>query len=170
MASYELQVGTTPGGSNVFTGNVGNVLTRTVTGSSGQTLYARVRGRDKAGNIGAWSANSDGIAVDTQGPRLTSVAARDYATLEITFDEPVNNADKAANYACARNLRILGAMQLTNSRYRLYTTDQQPGTSYTLTVKGPVKDHAGNAIRPSDSSRAFVGGAKTGVGSWELYR
>jgi hypothetical protein len=75
VASYDLQVGTAPGASNVFNGNVGSVLTRTVTGANGQRLYARVRARDGAGNIGAWSSNSDGILIDTEAPEAPGAPA-----------------------------------------------------------------------------------------------
>jgi len=78
VTSYDLQVGTTPGSSNIFTGNVGNILTRTVTGSNGETLYARVRAHDQAGNTGTWSGSSDGIMVDTEAPvsAVTPLAGR----------------------------------------------------------------------------------------------
>ena len=172
IASYDLQVGTSPGGSNLFNANVGNALTRTVTGSSGQTLYARVRGRDKAGNTGAWSANSDGIAVDAVAPRLTAVSALDYGQLQVTFDEAVIGADKTANYTLTGSLRLAGITRLSDSQYRLYTTDQTPGALYTLTVKSAVKDRAGNSIHPSHCSLPFRGGPipMTGASAWRLYR
>ena len=72
IASYDLQVGTRPGLSDVFTSNVGNVLTMSVTGVSGQTLYARLRARDLVGNIGPWSLASNGILIDTDAPTTPS--------------------------------------------------------------------------------------------------
>lgn len=66
VASYECQIGTTPGGSNVFNGSVGSTLTKTVTGVSGSTYYARVRAMDGAGNVGPWSANSAGVPYTNQ--------------------------------------------------------------------------------------------------------
>jgi hypothetical protein len=170
VASYDLQVGTTPGGSGIFNGTVGNVLTKTVTGANGQTLYARVRARDAVGNNGVWSGNSKGIAVDTVRPRLVSVAVINGATLNVTFNEPVSNADKVGNYTCTGGIRIGYALGLNEMQYRLYTTDQTPGTRYTLTVSSAVKDRAGNAIDLAYCSLAFFGGGKTGVRSWELYR
>jgi subtilisin family serine protease len=170
VASYDLQVGTTSGGSGVFNQNVGNVLTRTVPGSNGQTLYARARARDMAGNIGNWSGNSDGITVDTSAPRLTFLFVRNYRTLEVSFNEAVRNADVAANYACTGGVRILGVLRLSATQYRLYTSDQVPRTGYTLTVGSAVRDRAGNSINPSYRSRSFVGGPATGVRSWQVYR
>lgn len=78
VASYDCQIGTTPGGSNVFSGNVGSTLTKTVTGVSGSTYYARVRAVDRAGNAGPWSANSAGVAYTNQ-----------VGSLKVSFSPPV---------------------------------------------------------------------------------
>ncbi|MCL5103204.1 MAG: fibronectin type III domain-containing protein, partial [Armatimonadetes bacterium] len=64
IASYNCQVGTTPGGNDVFDGNIGNTFSKTVVGSHyGKRYYCRVQARDNAGNASAWSASSDGISV-----------------------------------------------------------------------------------------------------------
>jgi hypothetical protein len=170
VASYDLQVGTSPGGCDVLNGNVGNVLTRTVTGSDGQTLYARVRARDRVGNIGPWSGNSDGIAVDTVAPCLTAVTPLDCGQLQVTFSEPVVNADRPSNYVCTSGLGIVSVVPFGGAQYRLYTTDQVTGTSYTLSVGGSIRDRAGNALDPAGCSLAFTGGVKTGARGWRLYR
>ncbi len=65
IVAYQLQVGTTPGGSDLFDGLVGNVLARTVSGAlDGVTYYARVRALNGVGSTTAWSGTSDGITVD----------------------------------------------------------------------------------------------------------
>ena len=65
IVAYQLQVGTTPGGSDTFDGWVGNVLTWTVTGGAdGATYYARVRAMNGTGLTTGWSGNSDGITVN----------------------------------------------------------------------------------------------------------
>jgi len=164
-------VGTTPGGGNVFNGWVGNVLTKTVAGTNGQTLYARVCARDRAGNLSNWSGVSDGIAVDTRRPRLTPLAVIDYCTVLATFDEPVVNANQPSNYSCTRGVRIIGISPLSGgARYRVMTTKQVPGTSYTLTVRNLVKDRAGDSLDPALSSSSFKGGKLTGANAWSLYR
>lgn len=168
--SYDLQVGTTPGGQDVFDGNVGNVLTKAAAGANGQTLYARVRARDQAGNVGPWSGNSDGITVDMVRPRLTGGTVPNYTTVEITFNELVNNADLASNYSCTNGLSVLDVVRLNGVRYRLYTSDQRTGTSYTLTVGNSVNDYAGNPIDLSNCSWSFTGGTVTAVKPWLLYR
>jgi len=170
VASYDLQVGTAPGMNNVFDGNVGITLIRTVTGAHGQTLYARARARDAVGNIGAWSPASDGITVDTVRPRLAGVTVVNPATLDLTFDEPVRNADQMANYLFTGGLTLLSVTRLSDTQYRLATTNQQTGTSYTLTVKSGVRDRAGNPMDPTACSRGFVGVGPTGAESWRLYR
>ena len=71
--TYELRVGTTAGGNEVFSGNVGAVLSTTVTGADGQTLYAQVRAIDSAGNASAFSSASDGIRIDTTTPTVPGV-------------------------------------------------------------------------------------------------
>jgi hypothetical protein len=169
IASYDLQAGTSPGGTNVFNGNVGNVLTRTVTGANGQTLYARVRARDRAGNVGGWSGNSNGVTVDTVRPRLASLVVLDQGSVLATFNEAVVNADRTFNYSATNGLQILGVAAQSATVYRLSTALQQPGTSYTLTVGSGVKDRAGNPIDPAFASRAFSG-VLSGARSWELFR
>jgi hypothetical protein len=170
VASYYLRVGSAPGWGDVFAGNVGNVLGRTVAGHSGQTLYARVRCSDRAGNSSLWSNISDGITIDTYRPRLIEATATNGQVVEVAFNEPVVNADQAANYSCTPGLSIVGVTPLSSTQYRLYTTEQQAGGTYTLSVSSYVKDRAGNPIDPAAMSRPFTAGPFTRVGPWHLYR
>ena len=55
VASYDCQIGTSPGGNDVFDGNVGNSLVQEFTCVVNETYHARVRAIDAAGNVGAWS-------------------------------------------------------------------------------------------------------------------
>jgi RHS repeat-associated protein len=167
--TYELWVGTTIGANNVFRRFVGNTLGWTVVGANGQTLFAQVRAYDRVGNRGRWSGSSDGITVDTVRPRLTNLTVRNYCSLDITFDESVLNADKAANYTFTRGLGVREVTQRTPTSYRLYTTNQIPGTSYTVTIRN-VTDRARNSLNPSPTARSFRGGILTRVRSWNLYR
>jgi len=170
LGSYRLQVGTGPGAYNILDRNVGALLTATATGAHGQTLYARVCARDRAGNNGSWSGNSDGIAIDTTRPRLTGAVPRDCYAVNLTFNEPVMNADRSSNYTCSRGLAVLGVERLSNASYRLHTSSQTPGTTYSVTVKTFVTDRAGNPMNTSFNSLPFRAPAKTAVRSWELYR
>jgi hypothetical protein len=71
-AGYICRIGTTPGGSDVFNGSVGNTLIKTITGQSGQTYYCRVQAVDNAGNVSGLSAVSAGVLVDTEPPATPS--------------------------------------------------------------------------------------------------
>jgi hypothetical protein len=67
---YEIQIGTMPGGNNVFDGYVDRPMRARVLGAtlqdlpSGATYYARARAMNTVGQWGPWSGNSDGIIVD----------------------------------------------------------------------------------------------------------
>ena len=74
-AGYICRVGTTPGGTDVFNGYVGNTLRKSIAGESGRTYYCRVKAVDNAGNIGGLSAVSAGVLVDTEPPAPPSVPA-----------------------------------------------------------------------------------------------
>lgn len=66
IAGYHLQLGTTPGGNDVFDGPVGKVLTKAFTDyghMDGVTLYARVAAMNGAALIGTYSDNSNGMAI-----------------------------------------------------------------------------------------------------------
>ncbi len=62
VSGYRVQIGTTPGGSDVFDGTVGT-NSRTVTAGFGVTLYARVQQINAAGIAGAYGGNSIAVLV-----------------------------------------------------------------------------------------------------------
>lgn len=68
IAGYNCQVGTAPGGSDVFNGYMGNVLTKTISGANGKTYYCQVQAVARDGCTSEWSASSDGITVDLTAP------------------------------------------------------------------------------------------------------
>ncbi len=70
ISGYNCRVGTSPNGSDVFSANVGNVLSTTITGVYGLCYYCSVQAVDNAGNSSNWSASSNGITV-VQWPNLT---------------------------------------------------------------------------------------------------
>ena len=74
VSGYNLQIGTTPGGSDLFNGSVGKVLTKDCPGSNGQTLYARVQAVNGDDVAGEWSDISDGITIDTTAPTVNAGA------------------------------------------------------------------------------------------------
>lgn len=170
VVSYEVWVGTAPGSGDRFQGNVGDVLTRTVVGANGQRLYARVRARDRAGNHGSWSGNSDGITIDTVSPRLIAAVASGGSAVEVTFDEPVENAASILSYTLTGGLGLVGVVRIDDSQYLILTTRQTPDSTYTVTVQDIVHDRAGNPVNPSARVRAFSGSKWTGARSWTEYR
>ncbi|MBM3335939.1 Ig-like domain-containing protein, partial [Candidatus Sumerlaeota bacterium] len=138
-----------------------------VTGlTDGQTYYYRVRCGTAASTQSVWS-NVVCSQQDATRPRLSAVNVQDLTTLEVTFSEAVVNADKAVNYSCTGGVTILSVVRLSDTRYRLTTTNQTPGTIYTLTVGSAVKDRAGNPMAVGGNSLAFT---KTSAAFWPLYR
>ena len=112
VASYNLQVGTTAGGNDVFNANVGNVLTYNITGSSGQTLYGRLQAIDNAGLLGSWSGNSSGISLphavtDTTSPS-TPASITDSGTYSISTTVTFNwtAATDAESGIASYNLQV----------------------------------------------------------------
>ncbi|MDH5561671.1 MAG: PQQ-binding-like beta-propeller repeat protein, partial [Deltaproteobacteria bacterium] len=68
VESYNLQVGTAAGKSDIFDDNVGNVTTYDVSGDEAQTLYARVQAVYTDTSASAWSGWSDGILIQASSP------------------------------------------------------------------------------------------------------
>ena len=62
VSGYDVIVGTTPGGSDVFSGIVTGT-TLTVTNNYGATLYAEVSAINNAGIQGSFSASSSGVVL-----------------------------------------------------------------------------------------------------------
>jgi len=62
VSGYDVIVGTTPGGSDVFSGIVTGT-TLTVTNNYGATLYAEVSAINNAGIQGPFSASSPGVVL-----------------------------------------------------------------------------------------------------------
>ncbi|MBM4253813.1 MAG: fibronectin type III domain-containing protein, partial [Deltaproteobacteria bacterium] len=68
ITSYNVQIGTTPGGSDVFNGNVVGATSKTVAVTNGNVYYARVQAVDSAGNTSLWSSDSNSVTVDLVAP------------------------------------------------------------------------------------------------------
>lgn len=64
VASYTCQIGTAPGASDIFNGNVTGTLSKTIAANYGCQAYCRVRAVDAVGNAGPWSANSAAAFID----------------------------------------------------------------------------------------------------------
>ncbi|MBI2119454.1 MAG: M6 family metalloprotease domain-containing protein [Elusimicrobia bacterium] len=90
IAGYYLQVGNSPGGANLFDGDVGNVFSKTVTGAKeGETYYARVRAKNGAGLYGSYSDNSNGIKIDLTAPeKPSSIISKTHPNSTTSYPEP----------------------------------------------------------------------------------
>lgn len=67
IESYNCRIGTYSGGSDLFSGNVGNALSKTITGAYGNSYYCCVQAKDNAKNLSSWSISSDGILLLQDG-------------------------------------------------------------------------------------------------------
>ncbi|MDI6791459.1 MAG: FlgD immunoglobulin-like domain containing protein [bacterium] len=67
IAGYYLQVGTNPGGSDVFDGYMGNALSKEIANCEvGKIYYARVKAKNNIGSYSDWSGSSGGTQVIPQ--------------------------------------------------------------------------------------------------------
>lgn len=90
VTAYDLQVATATDGSGIlFDGTKGTALSHDATAADGQTVFARVRATDAAGNTSAWSGWSDGILVDVTPPVVGGVVdAGDWSTSAVALAWP----------------------------------------------------------------------------------
>ncbi|MEN6415236.1 MAG: hypothetical protein ABFD49_01695, partial [Armatimonadota bacterium] len=85
---YYCQIGTTPGGSDIYDDYLGNYLYKTLAGTDGNTYYCRIQAINNTGHVSAWSVSSDGITVDKTAPS-TPAAPTDngtYTSASVTFN------------------------------------------------------------------------------------
>ncbi len=65
VAYYQLEIGTTSGGADIFNGPV-TTTTKSIIGFDGKKYYARVSAVDNVGNASAFSAVSNAVEVDSE--------------------------------------------------------------------------------------------------------
>jgi hypothetical protein len=89
LVGYYMCIGTTPGGNEVLNDQwIGDVTSYTYpSGVDGKTYYAKIKAKDKAGNISSYSESSDGITVDTTPPKVSI----DYPESDKWYGEPITN-------------------------------------------------------------------------------
>ncbi|MEM3042437.1 MAG: BNR-4 repeat-containing protein [Thermoplasmata archaeon] len=93
IAGYFISIGTTPGGSDVLSDFWTDRLSYTLTGAEGgKSYYAKLRAVDRAGNVGPYSAPSDGILVDLTPPAPVVVYSGGYvrSTVGLSFSWSVS--------------------------------------------------------------------------------
>ena len=98
--------------------------------------------------------NVDGIIPTVTG----ATGSINFNSVYVTFSEPMklDQLADAGNYGLSGSLTIMikSAVALDTTTARLLTSEQEPGTKYTVTVSG-IEDIAGNKI--ADSKRDFTG-------------
>ena len=153
IASLELRVGTTPGGTDVGTFDVTGQTTADVAGTNEQTLYAFLVATDNAGNV-ATSGNSDGITIDTLAPTISAPTdTGTFTTSPATFSwtAPVDSGSGVASL----ELRVgttPGATDVTTVDVTGTTTADVVGTDgQTLYAFLVATDNAGNVATSGNS-------------------
>lgn len=89
------------------------------------------------------------VSADTTPPTLVYAVARDARTVDVTFSEPVvvSEALNKLNYGITggAGLTVESVEQLTADSFRLKTTKQVVGQSYSVTASN-IHDLSGNLI------------------------
>lgn len=179
--TYQLRVGTTPGGHDIVSGaraltrgNVGHALSQRLTGLASGTYFWTVQTVD-AGASGSAFANEQIFVIDTVAPTVASTAlqeagAGDQQDLVIglgqtvtlaleLFDEHsgMSNAVPPAVTATVGGQQLaLTQLQFTGSTWNgeLTIADATPSGSVTIAVNGAV-DGKGNVLTPFEAVDAF---------------
>jgi len=108
VVSYNLEIGTSAGGNNVFRGSL-NALSKSISGVNGNTYFARVQAVDASGNISEWSPNSIGYIVDTVAPNTPTTPTGPgtfHNSTAITFNWTNATDNAGGSGVIAYNLRI----------------------------------------------------------------
>lgn len=87
---------------------------------------------------GPFEANFVGVGA---GPFVTMVRSIDARTLEIFFNEPVDEGDalNPSNYSISGGLQVTAVSKLTPIQYQITTSKQTENVNYTVTVSN-VRD------------------------------
>ncbi len=118
------------------------------------TQYVRYQSQDNAGNTEL--IKSAVVKQDLQAPTLTASAAYvDSTHVDVTFNDSVTGGATAGNYAGSNGLTISGASSQGGNVYRLTTSHQTVGTTYTITASN-ITDAAGNVLDPAQKTATFT--------------
>jgi hypothetical protein len=163
VASYDLEVVTSPGGAPVYSGNVVGSTSVAIGNQSardGQSLVARVAARDAAGNASAFSPWSSPIVVDVTAPTATLAppngangVARN-AAIQVTFSEPMKASTLAGAVTLTQGGSPVGAPgTLTgNVLAWTYTAPLALYAQHVLSVSTAATDLAGNPIAAAQTA------------------
>ncbi len=92
--------------------------------------------------LGPFTENFTGFGVS---PTILITQVIDARTIDVVFSEPVNKYDalNETNYSVNNGLTVVSVAQLSASIFRLTTSKQAVGTSYTVTASN-IRDNQGN--------------------------
>jgi len=163
IVKYQVQVGTTLGGNDVFDGSVGIDLTKTLHDlPSGFTYYARVQAMNTVGQWGPWSDASDGITVDRPPATIIIEGPSGPIDYDDVFFRWTGSDDLTPIYGIAYSYYLEGYdsdwSPWTSNRSKQYN-DLPFGYAYIFRVK--AKDQLGN-VDPTPANRPFIYGALYG--------
>ncbi|MDH4139358.1 MAG: hypothetical protein OEV43_02180, partial [Coriobacteriia bacterium] len=107
-----------------------------------------VQATDNVSLTGTDATPVTNVRVDNIGPSIQSAAAIDKNTVDVTFDEPLDPttvAGDGSDFTIAGLTITAANVQPGNQVVRLTTSDQSPGTGYTVQIAaGNVDDPYGN--------------------------
>ncbi|MEE8409004.1 MAG: hypothetical protein V3T05_05325 [Myxococcota bacterium] len=158
VVSYDVQIGTTPDANNlVYDDNVGNLLTYTYTGTDAQTLYARARALDAAGNVGAFSDFSDGVTVDSTAPAApatpTDAGLYDDDTVTVGWTATTDSASGVASYVLETSTANDGSGILSTTNVgNVLTADFDASGNDGQTLEAHVRAYNGAGLISSYSA------------------
>ena len=161
IASYTLQVNTQSDflGTYRYNATVGNVTTYDVSGTDGDTLYARVYAVNGAGTTGSASGTSDGVTIDVSldvtapqvdtptSPASGATGVLGNATIAVTFDESMDTSTITGSTFTVSG-GVTGTIGFSNAdkTATLTPSSNMAAGSYTVTITTGVTDVATNAL------------------------
>ncbi len=126
ITGYYLQVANSSAFTTLlFNGDVGNVLTKTVTGcTQGQTYYARVRAKNGVNLYGSYTSASNGIKIDNTVPTGVPTVPTDAGTTStsttITFNWTAGTSADAESAISGYYLQVSNSSSFTTLLYNAY--------------------------------------------------
>ncbi len=176
IVGYYLQVGSTPGASDVFDGRVGNVLTKTLTDLGrwdGQPVYARVRAMNTAGLYSSWSDVSDGVTIVL--PVFADCAALDNCNLTFkavgtweTDSDYYHQGTTSAHGLCPDNAKTTIQTRVTgpgNLSFWWKGSTERGFDFYTVMIDGVAQDRISGEVDWNQMSYEVPAGSH--VISWQ---
>ena len=167
IVGYYLQVASNTGFTNlIFNGDVGDVLTKTVTnGVNGNTYYARIRAKNGAGLYGSYSGASNGITVQISGGSFIVYSDTAWSFPLHNLGEYYNKPNMTAALTVDPACTVSPAQGSTCTKFTFDKSINSSTGAYSLYNgwDGPGTDLTGNT-KLTFKARADVAGVKLRLG------